>query len=150
MPRDRGICTATASSGLTVGFSIDATATAVCSISGSTVSFLSVGTCVIDANQPGDTNYNAAPQVQQSFVVDTPPTVTSTNPANNATNVPLASTISITFSKSVNVTGSAFGLTCTPGTAPSFTVTPASPATTFVLHPSANLPFDSSCTDWRP
>ncbi len=62
--------TATASpSGLPVTFTIDATATAVCSIAGSTVSFTGVGTCVIDANQPGDTNYNAAPQVQQSFAV---------------------------------------------------------------------------------
>ena len=61
--------TATASSGLTVALTIDATATSVCSIAGSTVSFLAVGTCVIDADQPGDANYNAAPQVQQSFAV---------------------------------------------------------------------------------
>ena len=46
-----------------------ATAAAVCSISGSTVSFIGVGTCVIDANQAGNANYNAAPQVQQSFAV---------------------------------------------------------------------------------
>jgi hypothetical protein len=138
--------TATATSGLTVTFTIDATATSVCSISGSTVSFTADGTCVIDANQAGNANYNAAPQVQQSFVVDTPPTVTSTNPANSAISVPVASTISITFSKPVTVTGSAFTLACSPGTTPSFTVTPASPATTYVLHPTANLPFDSSCT----
>jgi hypothetical protein len=61
--------TATASSGLTVTFTIDAAATSVCSISGSTVSFTGVGTCVIDANQAGNANYNAAPQVQQSFAV---------------------------------------------------------------------------------
>ncbi len=61
--------TATASSGLTVAFSIDASAASVCSIAGSTVSFIGAGTCVIDANQAGDANYNAAPQVQQSFAV---------------------------------------------------------------------------------
>jgi len=61
--------TATASSGLTVAFTIDASAAAVCSISGSTVSFIGVGNCVIDANQAGNANYNAAPQVQQSFAV---------------------------------------------------------------------------------
>jgi hypothetical protein len=243
--------TATASSGLAVAFTIDASTSSVCSISGSTVSFTADGTCVIDANQAGNTNFNAAPQVQQSFVVDTPPAVTTTVPANGAINVlasttvtinfnkavnvtasafklecptgtpetfsiapvppggaasftltpsanlpagavctatvvasqvsdgvgtqmaadftfsftidtpptvsstnpvngtigvPLNSTISITFSKSVNVTGSAFTLSCSPGAAPSFTVTPASPATTFVLHPAANLPFDSTCT----
>lgn len=43
--------------------------TGVCSISGSTVSFAKAGTCIVDANQAGDTNYNAAPQVQQSFAV---------------------------------------------------------------------------------
>jgi hypothetical protein len=243
--------TATASSGLTVTFTIDASASSVCSISGSTVSFTADGTCVIDANQAGNVNFNAAPQVQQSFLVDappavtttvpangatqvlasttvtinfskavnvtasafklecptgtpetftiapvppgnassftltpsanlpagqvctatvsatqvsdgagtqmaadftfsftidTPPTVSSTNPTNGTNAVPLNSTISITFSKSVNVTGSAFTLSCSPGAAPSFTVTPASPATTFVLHPAANLPFDSTCT----
>jgi hypothetical protein len=138
--------TATATSGLAVTFTIDAAATSVCSISGSTVSFTADGTCIIDANQAGNANYNAAPQVQQSFTVDTPPTVTSTSPANGATSVPLASTISITFSKSVTVTGSAFMLSCSPGATPAFTVTPASPATTYVLHPTGGLPFDNSCT----
>ncbi len=61
--------TATATSGLPVMFTIDAAASSVCSISGSTVSFTAAGTCVIDANQAGNANYNAAPQVQQSFAV---------------------------------------------------------------------------------
>jgi hypothetical protein len=41
----------------------------VCSISGSIVSFMGVGTCTVDANQSGDASYSAAPQVQQSFSV---------------------------------------------------------------------------------
>src|SRR4029079_3004477 len=61
--------TATATSGLPVTFTIDASASSVCSISGSTVSFIGAGTCVIDANQAGDANWNPAPQVQQSFAV---------------------------------------------------------------------------------
>ena len=61
--------TATATSGLTVAFTADATSAAVCSIAGSTVSFIGAGTCMIDANQAGNANYNAAPQVQQSFAV---------------------------------------------------------------------------------
>ncbi len=76
--------TATATSGLAPAFTIDATATAVCSISGSTVSFTTVGTCVINANQAGNVNYNAAPQVQQSFAVakgDQTIAFTSTAPA---------------------------------------------------------------------
>ena len=61
---------ATATSGLTVVFTIDASASAVCSVTGSTVSFTAGGTCVINANQPGDANWTAAPQVQQTFVVN--------------------------------------------------------------------------------
>jgi hypothetical protein len=61
--------TATASSGLAVSFTIDASAGSVCSISGGVVSFKAAGTCAIDANQPGNSNWNAAPQVQQSFIV---------------------------------------------------------------------------------
>ena len=60
---------ATATSGLAVSFSIDASASAVCSIAGNVVSFTAAGTCVINANQPGDANWSAAPQVQQSFSV---------------------------------------------------------------------------------
>ena len=59
--------TATATSSLAVTFTIDPTASSVCSISAGVVSFDTAGTCVIDANQAGDNNYHAAPQVQQSF-----------------------------------------------------------------------------------
>jgi hypothetical protein len=62
---------ATATSGLPVAFSIDPAASSVCSISGDTVSFVGGGTCVIDADQAGDANWNAAPRVQQSFAVST-------------------------------------------------------------------------------
>jgi hypothetical protein len=56
-------------SGSPVSFSVDASSSSVCSISGSTVSFIGVGTCVIDANQAGNAAYSAAPQVQLSFNV---------------------------------------------------------------------------------
>ena len=49
-------------SGNQLVFTIDTSATAVCSISGADVSFTGVGTCVIDANQAGDATYNAAPR----------------------------------------------------------------------------------------
>src|SRR5258707_4932918 len=56
-------------SGLTVALTILPWASAVCSIAGSTVSFTAVGTCVVDGDQAGDANYNAAPQAQQTFTV---------------------------------------------------------------------------------
>jgi len=43
--------------------------TGVCTINGSTVTGVTVGTCTIAANQAGNANYNAAPQVTQSFNV---------------------------------------------------------------------------------
>ena len=39
------------------------------------MSFIGVGTCTINANQAGNVNYNAAPQVQQSFIVASGATV---------------------------------------------------------------------------
>jgi hypothetical protein len=58
---------ATASSGLPVAFLSETSS--VCSVEGSTVSFIAVGTCAIDAYQQGDSDYKAAPQAQQSFAV---------------------------------------------------------------------------------
>ena len=53
-------------------------------ISGATVTFVAVGTCVIDANQAGNANYEAATQIQQSFAGRSAPrriTFTSTPPS---------------------------------------------------------------------
>ncbi|MDE3131765.1 MAG: Ig-like domain repeat protein, partial [Acidobacteriota bacterium] len=52
-----------------VVLTIDSTSTSVCAIDSGIVSFTGVGTCLIDANQAGDSNYDAAPQRQQSFTV---------------------------------------------------------------------------------
>ncbi|MGZ3387496.1 MAG: midcut-by-XrtH protein, partial [Isosphaeraceae bacterium] len=62
--------TATATSGLTVSLTIDASSNGVCAISsGGVVSFTGAGTCTIDANQAGNANWSPAPQVQQAFGV---------------------------------------------------------------------------------
>ncbi|GAB1046495.1 MAG: hypothetical protein SPiTSB_07600 [Shewanella algae] len=61
--------TATASSGLTPVFS--SSTTGVCTITASgTLTFVTTGNCSIDADQPGDSSYNAAPTVTQSFTVN--------------------------------------------------------------------------------
>jgi hypothetical protein len=65
--------TATATSGLPVTLTVESGSKSVCSLSGSTsgssVSFTASGTCVIDANQSGNSNYEAALQQKQSFLV---------------------------------------------------------------------------------
>jgi hypothetical protein len=58
---------ATASSGLTVSF--NSQTTSVCTVSGTTVTLASGGQCTIQATQAGNTNYAAAPSVNQSFQV---------------------------------------------------------------------------------
>jgi hypothetical protein len=59
--------TATASSGLAVSF---ATVTpAVCTVSGTNVTVLAVGSCTIQATQAGSSNYTSATPVNQSFQV---------------------------------------------------------------------------------
>jgi VCBS repeat-containing protein len=60
---------ATATSGLPVTLTVDASSVAVCTIASGAVSFIAAGTCTIDANQGGDATYAPALQVQQSFDV---------------------------------------------------------------------------------
>jgi GH25 family lysozyme M1 (1,4-beta-N-acetylmuramidase) len=93
------LVSATASSGLSPVLTIDASATSVCSIAGSTVSFSAVGTCVIDANQAGDANFSAAPQAQQSFTVSAcnPPNLTVVDIQQQLTNAQYNSGAGATF-----------------------------------------------------
>ncbi|WP_140849167.1 putative Ig domain-containing protein [Sphingomonas glacialis] len=75
---------ATASSGLAVAFS-SATST-VCTVAGSSVTLLTTGTCTINADQPGNADIAAAPQVQRSFTV-TPASLSVTPGAVSGTSV---------------------------------------------------------------
>ncbi|NYT39178.1 tandem-95 repeat protein [Sphingomonas sp. R-74633] len=61
--------TVTASSGLPVTLSLDG-ASSGCVLSGGTITFNATGTCVVNANQAGDSNWNPATQDQQSFTVN--------------------------------------------------------------------------------
>ena len=100
---------AAASSGLTVSFR--SATTGVCTVSGSTVTIVSAGTCTIDADQAGNGTYAAASQVQQSFTVArATPIITWSNPTGITYGTPL-STAQLDATASV------------PG---SFTYTPAS------------------------
>ena len=57
-------------SGNPVVLSIDGASTSSCSVTGNLVSYgIGAGTCIIDANQAGNADYLAAPQVQQSFSI---------------------------------------------------------------------------------
>jgi len=90
--------TSTAPSNATVGATYMVTATggtsgnavtfstmSMCTVSGSTVSFIGAGKCIIDANQAGNADYLTATQVQQAITVGKASqtiTFTSTAPSN--------------------------------------------------------------------
>ena len=61
---------ATATSGLTVTFSLDAASTG-CTLATGVVNFTATGQCVINANQAGNATWAAAAQVSQSILVTT-------------------------------------------------------------------------------
>ena len=87
-----GTVTATSNVGLAV--SLNSTTPAVCTISGTTVTGISAGTCTITADQTGDANYTAATQVALNFrVMYAPPLVVAATMSvqlNTATKLDLA------------------------------------------------------------
>ena len=87
--------TATASSGLTVAFA--STTPAICTVSGDSAALSAVGTCHIQASQPGNTEYFAAPSSSQSFTVYHASQTITFNPIPAQT---AATTITLTASSS--------------------------------------------------
>ncbi len=58
---------ATATSGLSVTFSSQTSG--VCTVAGSTLHIVSAGTCTVRASQAGNSSFNSAPSVDQSFTI---------------------------------------------------------------------------------
>ncbi|HZP48071.1 MAG TPA: DNA/RNA non-specific endonuclease [Vicinamibacterales bacterium] len=77
--------------------------------------------------------------------VDAAPFVTGAAPANGASNVPVNSSVVITFSESVTASATAFSIQCPTGVPEAF-VQSGSPSTSFTLTPSAPLPNSTNCT----
>jgi len=110
---------ATASSGLAVTFT--STTTAVCTVSGNTVTLVTGGTCTIQAAQAGNTSYNAASNVSQSFTIAKASQTITFNALANKTYGAAPFTISATASSGLAVTFSS--LTTTVCTVSGTTVT---------------------------
>jgi hypothetical protein len=93
--------TASATSGLTVTFASGSTS--VCTSSGTNgavFTFVGPGTCVVNANQAGDSNWNSSTQ-QQTFAVKQNQTITFTAPTSGAVSTTL--TLSATASSGLAV-----------------------------------------------
>ncbi|MDJ0755358.1 MAG: ExeM/NucH family extracellular endonuclease [Ardenticatenaceae bacterium] len=81
-------------------------------------------------------------------VVDTPPSVSSTTPADTATGVTLNSNITINFDETVDATAGAFAIECPVATPIAFSAIPTLPGSggSFVLDPTSDLPANTTCT----
>lgn len=89
---------AVASSGLPTAISIDASSASICTTSGGAVTFRAAGVCIINANQAGGANWNAAPQAQQSITVSAPAALTSSiDFTPSSLNVGATGTVTLTF-----------------------------------------------------
>ena len=86
------------------------------------------------------------PGAANSCGVDTPPTVTATDPADGAINVDVNTTIAVNFSEAVLLTASAATVECPAGTPITFSGLPAGPASSVILTPDAPLPPGTICT----
>lgn len=93
-----------AGAGLAVSYSRDGSSTG-CDLTGNTVTFTGTGTCRINANQPGDTNWNAAAQIQQSFVVGQATPTLTVSASNNAPGLGASVTFTATLTGSASPTG---------------------------------------------
>ena len=89
---------ATSSANLTVAVSVDPASSATCALSAGTVTFLSPGTCELDANQSGGGGVLAAAQVQQSFSVVSVARVTVPSAPLEVSASPGADGVTITWS----------------------------------------------------
>jgi hypothetical protein len=115
---------ATASSGLTVVF--HALTQHVCTVSGTTVTLVAVGTCSIETTQPGNVDYAAATPVSQSFQI-TKAGQTITFGA--LSNQPYGTAITVSATASSGLTAVFYSLTPRVCTVSGITVTPVAPGT---------------------
>ena len=121
--------TATASSGLIVGFA--STTQSICTVSGTTLTLVKVGVCSITAAQSGGPSYTAASSVGQSFTiakgVNTITFATpgaGTMPASPFTlTATAASGLAITFASTTTTICTVSGVTLTPVTVGACSVT---------------------------
>jgi len=110
---------ATASSGLAVSFT--STTTSICTVSITAAIFVASGTCTIDANQSGNSAYAAAPQVQQSFTVNTgSQTITFANPGTQTVGTPLSLSATATSGLTVSFTSTTTSICTVSGTMATF------------------------------
>jgi outer membrane protein OmpA-like peptidoglycan-associated protein len=134
---------ATSSAALTVAITVDASSSTVCTISSSVVTFLTAGTCLLDANQAGEGNILAATQVQQSVTVVAAAHIRVPTAPSNVTATSSAGGVAVSWSAPSSDGGAAImqylvtvepgGATCSTSGDTSCVVIGLSPGTTYTV-----------------
>lgn len=114
-----------------------------------TLAFGETCTASIDASRVTDLDGTADPMAANvsfgfTVQVDLAPTLSSSTPAHGASNVPLASNLSLVFSEPVTTSGAWYALSC--ATSGAVAASASGGPVTFTLDPAANLPALESCT----
>jgi methionine-rich copper-binding protein CopC len=122
---------------ITLDPTVDLPATTTC-----TVTVLAAQVADVDTGDPPD--LMTADFLFSFTTVDAAPTVTTTSPANNATDVATSTNITINFSEPVTYGTSSFTITC--GGVQAFSLAGASTSTQAILDPTSDLPGNSLCT----
>lgn len=99
-----------------------------------------------DPNHSGDDHGLAIDDFTFSIggIADTSPTVSTINPTNGATNVPVNTTIALAFSEAVTTTDPWYTLQCPAGT--TVAASAGGSGNTRSITPSASLPYSTTCT----
>ncbi len=92
-----------------------------------------------------DPPQNPAADIVRTFTVDAAPAVTTTVPANGATNVGIANNLTVNFSEPVTFPAGAFTLECPAATAIPFTVTGSGTNQATIDPTPATLPINTLC-----
>ena len=79
------------------------------------LTFVTTGTCTIAANQAGNANYNAAPQVQQSFTISTPAGLGIVITGGSGTPKASCGSVSVNYTCNITGVGSGFADLDVPG-----------------------------------
>lgn len=97
----------------------------------------------IDFNASSNDDGLAIDDLVVGTLADTPPSLVSTTPANNATNVAVTQAPRLRFSESVDLNAAAVSFSC-GGNAVAFSSN--SPASEIVLTPNSALPYSANCS----
>jgi hypothetical protein len=103
---NQDLVSSTDASGLTVTLTVDSSSAGICEIVSGKIRALAAGTCVVNSNQSGNTNFNPANQVQRTFLISAASSNSTPAPAPAPVYVPKPPTITKISAPDVCAVGS--------------------------------------------